>query len=142
MEIPKELVVDACILFSFFNASSARRAVFKKLLDIGCKIISPDFVLTELSNNKPDIMKFAGISESEFNGIFSELNNDVDVFKEEKYNEFISEASKTAPHNKDVTYFALALSSGIAIWSDEEKFKSQSSVEIFTTNKLDKLLNE
>ena len=60
-EIPRDLIVDASILFSFFKKSSARRDAFKKLLEQECKLNSPDFVLKELSNNKPDIMKFAKI---------------------------------------------------------------------------------
>jgi len=42
--IPKELIVDASILFSFFKADSARRNIFKKLLEQECKLVSPDFI--------------------------------------------------------------------------------------------------
>lgn len=140
-EIPKELIVDASILFSFFNSSSARRDIFKKLLDNECKFISPDFMLTELFNNKLKIMKFAKISESEFAEIFSELDKDVKTFKKGEYEEFISKGEELAPHIKDVAYFALALSKKVAIWSDEEAFKKQSLIDVFNTNQLDKLLN-
>lgn len=142
--LPPELIVDASILFSFFNKSSARREVLKELLNIGCTLISPKFVLEELFNNKSKIMHFAKISESEFNEIFLELNNDLEILSEETYREFLSQASKISPHKspKDDPYFALALSSKFPIWSDETAFKEQSSIEIFTTNQLDKLLNK
>ncbi len=139
-EIPKELIVDACILFSFFNSGSARRDIFKKLLDKGCNLISPNFVLVELSNNKSKIMKFAEISESEFAEIFSELDKDIETFKKKEYEELISEGKKLAPHSKDVPYFALALSKKAAVWSDEEAFKKQSLIDVFNTNRLDKLI--
>ena len=138
-EIPKELIVDASILFSFFKASSARRDVFKTLLEHGCKLISPDFVLDELSNNKFDIIKFSIIDETEFDDIFLELKNDLDTFKEEKYEEFLLEANKISPHGeqtKDDTYFALALALNCAIWSDEEAFKQQSRVKVYSTSDL------
>lgn len=144
-KIPEELIVDASILFSFFKADSARRNVFKKLLEHECKLVSPSFILDELSNNKDDIIKFARIDEEEFNEILSELNNDLDTFKGEKYKEFLSEANKIAPHGeqtKDDPYFALALALNCAIWFDEGAFKQQDKVEVFNTKELSGLLEK
>lgn len=144
-EVPEELVVDASILFSFFKADSARRDVFKRILEHECRLISPDFVLDELSNNKEDIIKFARIDDAEFNDILSELNNSLDVFKEKEYKEFLPEANKISPHGegtKDDPYFAFALAFNFPIWSDEEAFKKQSKVKIFTTAELLKLLEK
>lgn len=144
-EIPKELIVDASILFSFFKASSARRGVFKKLLEHACKLNSPDFVLDELSDNKGDIIKFARIDEVDFSGVISGLNNDLDTFKEEEYKEFLSEANKISPHGeetKDDPYFALALFLNCAVWSDEEAFKKQSRIKVHNTKELSKLLEK
>lgn len=142
-EIPKELIADASVIFSFFKADSARRGVFKRLLEHGCRLISPDFVMDELSNNKGDIIKFARIDEAEFNDILSELNNELDTFKEEAYKEFLSEANKISPHNeetKDDPYFALALALNSPIWSDEGAFKHQSRIKVFNTKELSELL--
>lgn len=144
-EIPEELIVDASILFSFFKADSARREVFKKLLEQECKLNSPDFALKELSNNKSDIMKFAKITEEEFNEVISELDKDVVSFKKEEYKEFLAEANKISPHGegtKDDPYFALALAFDFQIWSDEAEFKKQSKVKVFTTAELLKLFEK
>lgn len=142
-EIPKELIVDASILFSFFSSSSARRKVFKKLLDKECNLISPEYVLDELFDNKPDIMHFAKVNGSGFNEIFSELNRELNTFEEKEYSKFLSEANKISPHpsdTKDDPYFALSLSlNKIPIWSDEEAFKQQSTIEIFSTEDLMRL---
>ena len=144
-KIPEELVVDASILFSFFKANSARRGIFKKLLEHECKLASPDFVLKELSNNKSDIIRFAKISEEQFDEILSELENDLAPFKEDEYKEFLLEANKISPHGeetKDDPYFALALAFDFPIWSDEEAFKKQSRIKVFTTGELFKLLKK
>lgn len=146
-EIPDGLIVDASILFSFFSSSSARRDVFKKLLNHGTKLASPAYASTELSNNKSKIMKFSQIDDSKFDEIFSELNKELDTVNESEYKEFLPEAGKISPHGKEETkddpYFALSLFlNKTPIWSDEEAFKNQSSVEIFTTNRLDRLLRE
>lgn len=144
LKLPDELIVDASILFSFFNKSSVRRRVVKKLLDIGCKLISPEYMLDELFDNKSDIIKYAKITDSEFNELSSELDNDINTFKEESYSEFLQEANKLSPHGKDTKddpYFALSLAfNKIPIWSDEPAFKKQFEIDIFTTDDLMRLL--
>lgn len=139
-----ELIIDASILFSFFNSSSVRRDLFKKLLDIKCNLYSPEYVLEELFNNKSKIMHFAKITESEFDELFKELYSDLDTFEEKTYSTLFEEANKLSPHGKDSTkddpYFALSLSiNKCPIWSDEENFKLQSEIKIFSTEDLLKL---
>ena len=144
-EIPEDLNVDASILFSFFKSNSARRDVFKRLLEQECKLASPDFVLKELAGNRSDIMKFAKINEGEFNEVMLELGKDIVSFKEEEYKEFLAEANNISPHGegtKDDPYFALALAFNFPIWSDESAFRRQSRVKVFTTKELFKLLKE
>lgn len=142
--IPEELIIDASILFSFFNKSSARREVIKKLLERGCVLFAPEYVLEELINNKSDIIHFAKISESEFNELFGELNEDIATFEEEEYSRFLSEANKLSPHGedtKDDPYFALSLAlNKTPIWSDEPAFKQQSEISVYTTRDLLDLL--
>ena len=144
-EIPEDLIVDASILFSFFKPDSARRGVFKRLLEQECKLASPDFVLKELAGNRSDIMKFAKINEGEFNEVMLELGKDIASFKEEEYKEFLAEANNISPHGggtKDDPYFALALAFDFPVWSDEAAFRLQSRVKIFTTAELLKLLEK
>lgn len=144
-KIPKELIIDASILFSFFKKASSRRKVIKKLLDIGCELFAPEYVLEELVNNKSDIMHFAKISEFEFNELFGELNKDIEKFEEEEYSRFLLEANKLSPHGgdtKDDPYFALSLSlNKCPIWSDEPAFKQQSEIKVFGTKEILELLS-
>ena len=51
------LVVDANILFSFFNPKSSRRLVIKNCSKLGFKLISPDFAFEELLKDKEKIKK-------------------------------------------------------------------------------------
>lgn len=143
--VPFELIVDASILFSFFNSSSVRRNIFKKLLDIKCYLYSPEYVLEELYNNKSRIMHFAKITDSEFDEVYKELYSDLDTFEEKIYHMLFKEANKLSPHGKESTkddpYFALSLAiNKCPIWSDEEDFKLQSEIQIFSTKDLLKSL--
>lgn len=139
MALPNEIVIDANILFSFFKSDSSRRHIFRDLLSKGHKLVSPDFVLEEIYNNRNKIKRFCKINEKDFHYIFSILKSNIDVVPKSDYVGFLERASEISPHSKDDFYFALALSRGDPIWSDEEGFKEQSEVEIFSTNYLDNL---
>ena len=139
-KLPKILVVDASILFSFFKANSDRRRIVEELPNLGCELISPKFVFEELANNKEEIKKFGKINDLAFSFLFSLLDMKIETFPEEVYKDFLSEANKISPHRKEVTkdgpYFALALSLNCPIWSDETAFKRQSKVKVYTTSDL------
>jgi len=136
MKLPRTLIIDASILFSFFNKDSARRRIIEELPNLGCELISPEFAFKELMSDKEKIMKYGKINELSFSFLFSLLLRKVEPVSKKEYEEFMSEANKLSPHNKqtkDDPYFALALSFNLPIWSDEDEFKQQSKIEIFDT---------
>ena len=138
--LPKILIVDANILFSFFKSGSERRRLIEELPNLGCRLISPEFVFRELLNNEDRIKKFGKINELAFKFLFSLLGLKIESISESTYKEFLSEANKISPHpdsTKDDPYFALSLAfNKCPIWSDEEAFKQQSKVKVFDTKKL------
>jgi len=142
--LPKTLIVDANVLFSFFKSSSERRRLIEELPNLGCKLISPKFAFRELLDNKDRIKKFGKINELAFIFLFSLLELKIESFPESTYKEFLSDANKISPHpgsTKDDPYFALSLLfNKCPIWSDEEAFKQQSEVKIFSTENLLKML--
>jgi len=131
------LVADANILFSFFRYDSSRRCLIEELLNSGCSLVSPDFVLKELLSDKHKVMKYAGIDELEFSFLYSILIEEIKIFPEPEYSGFLLEAVGVFPqHTKDTPYFALALSLNCAIWSDEKRHKKQSKVKVYSTSEL------
>ena len=142
-KLPKTLIVDASILFSFFKQDSARRKVIEELPNLNCELISPKFAFKELISDKEKIIKYGKINDLSFAFLFSLLFRKVEPISEKEYKDFMSEANKISPHGKqtkDDPYFALALTLNSPIWSDEVAFKQQSKVKIFGTKKLAELL--
>lgn len=139
LPLSKTLIIDANILFSFFKSDSVRRHLIEELLNNEFQLISPEFVLEELLSDKEKIKKFSNISESEFSFLFSVIEKIVILAPKREYFKFLSEANKISPHKKgikDDPYFALALSRNYPIWSDENEFKNQSKIKIFSTKDL------
>ena len=142
MKIPKIMVIDANILFSFFKKESLRRELIERLPNYGCKLISPDYVIEELLEEKERVIKFSGVDETAFLFLVSLIQRKIETISKTDYEMFLNEAMKISPHSKDVPYFALALSFNAAIWSDEKAFKKQDKVKIFSTEELKKILYE
>ena len=137
------LIVDASILFSFFNPDSARRLIIESAHILGFRLISPDFAFDELADDKDEIQKYSGISELEFIIFFSLLEKKIESFSQDVYRKFLPKANKISPHGKqakDDPYFALALALNSAIWSDETAFKQQSRIKVFSTKELSELI--
>jgi len=137
--LPRLLIVDSCILFSFFRKDSFRRRLIEELPNLGCQLVSPEFALRELASEKEKIIKYGRINELAFAFLLSLLERKIELFPEEEYRKFLADANKLSPHGsiaKDDPYFALALAFNCPIWSDEGAFKQQNKVKILSTRKL------
>ncbi|MEK6927167.1 MAG: PIN domain-containing protein [Nanoarchaeota archaeon] len=138
--LPNSLILDANILFSFFKSDSTRRHLIRELVKQEVQFFSPDFTFEEILSDKDKIKKFANIDENEFTFLLRLLTKQITSIHKEKYASLLSNAKSLSPHEKDIHYFALALFLKIPIWSDENAFKNQESIEIITTKKLLELI--
>ena len=136
------LIVDASVLFSFFNPDSARRYIIESSIRLDFELISPEFAFEELAKDKDRIMEYSGIDELKFILFLSLLKKKIESVPKKEYSKFLPKAEEISPHAKDATYFALALSLNCPIWSDEKSFKKQSKVKVYTTSELLKELGK
>lgn len=135
-----ELVVDAAVLFSFFKPDSFTRTLFKQLYISRVRFFTPEFLLEELLSLEDRICRYSSITSEDFRAAYILLSEVIEVIQKSEYEEFIPEALKLLPkHPKDVPYFALALKLHTPIWSNEKRFKQQSTVKVFKTHELKKL---
>ena len=139
-KLPRLLVLDASVLFSFFKRDSTRRRLMDKLLARGCKLVSPDFALEKLLSDKEKVMKYGVIDELGFAFLFSLLTKKIETSAKHEYEASLRQARELSPHPEDDPYFALALSLNAPVWSDEKAFKDQSRVKVFSTRNLIELL--
>jgi len=99
-KLPRILIVDACIFFSFFKQDSDRRRIIEELSNLGCRLISPEFVFEELAKNEGRIKKFGKINDLGFAFLFSLLERKIESFPEDVYKEFLSDANEISPHGE------------------------------------------
>ena len=100
------------------------------------ELFMPPHALIELERHKEEICEKSGITIEEFEFAFSNLQVSITLVPTSFFDECKSEAKKLIPHLKDVSFFALALKLGCAIWSEEKTFKRQNKVDIFNIKEL------
>lgn len=131
------LVVDANVLFSFFNRKSTARDL---ILSGKVKLYSPGFILTEIEKHKKEILDKFSLTEAQYSIALNIAREFVLFASLSEFEDKISEVAKASPDPKDVQYLALALKHGVPLWSNDKRLKKQSMVKVFTTEELTRLL--
>lgn len=134
------LVIDANRLFSVIITKRLSSSAMKIFFSDDADFFAPFRMLAELENNREEIRLKSGFSHEDFDNFISVLKLKIKFLPLEEFMDKISDVKETAPHTKDIEYFALALSLSCAIWSDEKAFKKQSKVKVFNTSELIKEL--
>ncbi|MBI4140680.1 hypothetical protein HY485_02470 [Candidatus Woesearchaeota archaeon] len=131
-------VVDTNVLFTFFwNASVSRELFVSQDLDL----YSPEYAIEELKRYRDEIMKKAGLSESEFDSIVKELKMLVKFVSLETYVPCFRSAVKITPDKDDVDFVALALKLRCSIWSNDNLLNEQKNIKVWSTKEVIELFD-
>jgi len=131
------LVIDANILFS---ALIKNRLTSKLLFEEDFILYAPEFIVEEIQKYENFLLKKTSRTKEGFIQIIHILKEIITVIPKEEYSNFIEEAEKFSPDEKDAIYLALALKLKCAIWSNDKKLKQQDRIKIFSTEDLVKEL--
>ncbi len=129
------IVIDTNILFSFFRDNPIRAIItYSDLFDI--KLLTPEYALDELRNNKDALKKYAKVNEEEIEYLIMMLTRFVEIKPISTFEEFKEESKKISPDLKDAPFFALALKLNAVIWSNEPRLKHQSKIKVYSTREM------
>lgn len=141
------IVVDSNILFTFFWEESVFRIIsIKQDLDL----VAPEFALEEINKHKAEIMRKTKITEQEFNDLRKELAIRIEFIPLKEYKSYLKQAfiiAKEIPEEQrdefldDTDFIALALKEKCPLWTHDTLLKKQSSIKIFETKDIIKLLD-
>jgi predicted nucleic acid-binding protein len=97
--------------------------------------VFPEYGLEEVYFHKHTIVKKSRVSEREFNILLLRLLKYVNLIPLDVIVKFREEADRIMGEidRKDTPFVALALAFNCPIWSDDNHFKKQKEVKIFTT---------
>ena len=131
-----KLVVDTNIIFALFKSNSFTNKLLK---EYNIELFAPNELIEELSKYSKLICSKSKITEKRFLEDVSLLSELIELKKPSQF--FNNKANKLISHKTDVPFLALALELNIPIWSNDLHFKEQSSVKVFNTEELIKLLS-
>ena len=135
-----KLVVDTNVLFSFFRENPVRSIILNSEY-LGVKLFAPEYSIEELRANKSKLLKYSGLkTDKELEFMITTLRFFVEMKPISFFEEFKEESKQISPDIKDSPFFALALKLDADIWSNEERLKRQSSVKVFNTGEILKIL--
>jgi predicted nucleic acid-binding protein len=135
------LVVDANVVFSVLIKGGKTLDIF--ILNRANKrfeFIAPEFLMVEVEKHTIEILKKTGLSSEELEKVLDFLEKEIEFVSFIDFSEFYEEAEKISPDPNDVQYFALALKSNGAIWSNDKPLKKQFAVDVLSTGEVIKLM--
>lgn len=135
-----KLVVDANILFSFFQKKSFTRSFILNHPEI--EYFTPTYVFDELEKHEGTIKKKANIEDRIYRLIIDEIKEYVEVVGVESLEPHWEKAEEDCPDPGDVHYFACALAKDCPLWSNDGKLKKQDTVKVIDTEELVELFGE
>ena len=125
------LVIDTNIVLSGLLKNSKTREL---LIAAPFKFIAPDTILSEIRKYKDLISKRAGLSEEEYETLFSLIIENIDTFSKEFYEDKLKEAEELInlkEETGDFPFLALALSvANNGIWTADKHFERQKKVKV------------
>jgi predicted nucleic acid-binding protein len=130
------LIVDTSIVFSLFKPDSFTRQLMS---EHNFELFAPKEIIEELSKYSDLICSKSKISKDRFLSDVGKLS-DLIEFKTPSHS-FILKADKLISHKSDIPFLALAMEMNIPIWSNDEHFKKQDEVKVFTTEEIDTFLD-
>ncbi len=131
-----ELVVDANVLLSCLLKEGTTRAL---LLDQRLHLFAPEYLISETSRHlceDASLRKRIHLSNDELNILLSIFTQRIKTISADAYRPLMRQAIILAAHEEDAHYLALALLLRIPVWTNDQGFKKQGRVEIYTTTEL------
>jgi predicted nucleic acid-binding protein len=132
-----QVVIDANVVVAMLIKPGKPIDIF---FDSKLQIFAPDLLFEELDKNKEEIATKSRLTEDWFDLFYSILKRNIVIIPESEFIVQRRKAEGICPHPKDITYFALALHLGCAIWTNEKKLDSQNQIRIYATHELMGLL--
>lgn len=132
-----ELVIDSnCLISALIKSGKSRELICSSKLIL----YSPEHILYETLKHKEEIINKSGITSVDFNILVSILTSRIKTIPESEFNNFREKANSLTTHQEDTPFMALALQRNIPIWSDDKELKYQSTVKVYSTSELLKIV--
>jgi len=129
-----DIIVDANILFAALIKDNVTAEL---LVRNDFHLYAPEFIFEEFEEYKELILKKTERTPDEFERFLNILQRRITLVPKEELIDFLDQAKRISPDQKDVPYIAVALKLRCPIWSNDKDLKEkQNKVKIYHTHEL------
>ena len=103
------------------------------------KLLVPEIHFQEIEEHKKELLEKSGFSEEEFDILLTKLSKYFTIIKNDRILSFLKEAEDLIGKidKDDVPIIATSLAyQNCPIWSDDQHFRKQKKIKIFTTKEM------
>ncbi|MBI3032392.1 hypothetical protein HYY69_02865 [Candidatus Woesearchaeota archaeon] len=138
-----KIIVDTNIIISALIRESITRQIITHNTSQSIEFLTINFSNEEIQKYKQYILDKAKINEDEFELILGLIKQRLTIIQDSILRLKIKEARKIMDHidPKDTIFIAGALAIDGEIWSNDEHFKKQQKIKVWTTKEIVELLN-
>ena len=135
------LVIDANILVAALLKDATTRQI---LLIENIEFFAPESLSLEIKSllNNPKIRKRLKLTDRDLYDLTFAILSRVTLFPEKSFAAFIRQSIPLVTHIEDAPYIALSLALKIPLWSNDSALQEQTSVNVYTTPEVIKLLKK
>ena len=126
-----DLVVDANIVIS---ALIGKGRTLDLLFSERFRLFAPQYLFEEITKHKAEILEKSLLGEAQLDAFLSLVTLRISIVPKAEFEKML--AKDISPDPNDREYFALAMSLGCPIWTNDKKLKEQERVRIFNTTEL------
>lgn len=128
-----KIVIDANIIISSFIKQGKSAEL---LINPSLELYAPEFIMEEIMKYREEILNKTHRTLESFSLILSDMLSIVNIIRKEELEEYLEEAIKISPDEKDSTYFALALKLNCPILSNDKKLKEQDRIKVYNIQEI------
>lgn len=135
-----QIVIDTNIFISALIKNGLTREI---IINFPFNLFFPEYEFIEIKNNKEEIIKKSGLSETELINLIRQLLKHVKIVRNSRIVKYRTKADEIMRNidKDDSVFIATALAFNCPIWSDDKHFQKQKEIKIFTTKEIRELIN-
>ncbi|MBI5158991.1 hypothetical protein HY992_02620 [Candidatus Micrarchaeota archaeon] len=128
-----DVVIDANILFAILIKKGITERI---LLANELHLYAPEYLFAEFKEHETEILKITKRNKSEFARLINVLERRIELLPVSEFKHCVKEAERLLLDKDDAAYLAICLAKKMPLWSNDNHFKMQSEVKVFTTQEL------
>jgi len=128
-----DIVVDANILFAIMIKEGITE---RMLLSDNLHLYAPEYLFVELKKHEKDILLISKRKSLDFLGLIELLERRIELIPISEFKQFLKEADSLLEDKDDAAYLAVCLAKRMPLWSNDNGFKKQNKVAVYTTQDL------